>query len=225
MSLNCSVGALLGLILNGLLSSTHKGTLECVVPINITECAQSVCAQRGVVSWCILSWGVLGGSVCCSIVGRVWLLTVSLWLVIALVARPVISSLPLLIVGGRLVGTVLLCEHLSQRSGWSRGRGLNLLHWWWIVYLWGWWCHKSRNFPHILLCWPSHGLSLLWWHRLCTRGCCSGLGHHSSIVWSLVLVRNISSVAWLWCDGRWCRSRLWLLGDWPYDVIRSVGCP
>ena len=42
---------------------------------------------------------------------------------------------------------------------------------------------------------------------------------------SLVLVSNISSVAWLGCNDRWCRSRLWLLGDWPYDAICSVGCP
>ena len=46
-----SIGGLMGLILNGLLSSTHEGTLECVVPIDLTECAWLVCAQRGVVSW------------------------------------------------------------------------------------------------------------------------------------------------------------------------------
>ena len=98
----------MGLVLNGLLSTTHDGTLECVVAINITECAQLVCAQQGIVSWSIWSWGVLGGSICCSIIGRVWLLTTSIWLVIVLVLGPIISSLPLLIVGGRLVGTVLL---------------------------------------------------------------------------------------------------------------------
>ena len=80
-------------------------------------------------------------------------------------------------------------------------------------------------FPHILLCWPSHGLSLLRWHRLCIRDCFFGLGHHSSIVWSLVFVSNISSVAWLWCNDRWCQSRLQLLGDQSYDAIRSMGCP
>ena len=42
------------------------------------------------------------------------MLTTSLQLVIALVAGPIVSSFPLLIIGGRLVGTVLLCEHLSQ---------------------------------------------------------------------------------------------------------------
>ena len=167
-----------------------------------------VCVQWGIASWCILSWGVLGWLVCCSIIGRVWLLTASLQLVIALVAGPVICSFPLLI-----IGTVLLCKHLSQRSGWSGGGGLNLLHWQCIVDLWGWWCHKCGNLPHILLCCPSHGLSLLWWHRLCIGSCCSGLGHHSSIVWSLVLVRSTSSAAWLWCNGRWCRSRLWLSRD------------
>ena len=108
-----SIGGLLGLILNGLLSSTHEGTLKCVVPIDLIECAWLVCVKRGVASWCILSWGVLGRSVCCGIIGRVWLLTASLRLVIALVTGLIISSFPLLIVGGRLVGTVLLCEHLS----------------------------------------------------------------------------------------------------------------
>ena len=147
-----SVVSLLGLILNGLLSTTHDGTLKCVVPIDVIECTGLVCAQRGVASWCILSWGVLGELVYCGIVGRVWLLTASLRLVIGLVPRPIISSLPLLIVGGKLVGTVLLCEHLPQWSGWSGGRGLNRLHWWCIVDFWGWRCHKCGHFPHILLC-------------------------------------------------------------------------
>ena len=84
--------------------------------------------QQGIASWCILSCGVLGGSVCCGIVGRVWLLTASLWLVIGLVPGPIIFSFPLLVVGGRLVGMVLLCEHLSQRSEWSGGRGLHRLY-------------------------------------------------------------------------------------------------
>ena len=91
--------------------------------------------------------------------------------------------------------------------------------------MWWWWCHKCRNFPHILLCWPSHGLSLLRWCRMCVGSCCSGLGHHSCIVRGLVLVRNISIVAWLWCNDRWCWSLLWLLGDRSYDAICSMGCP
>ena len=128
MGLIGSIGVLLGLILNGLLSASHEGTLKCVMPINITKCTRLVCVQRSVASWCILSWGVLGWPVSHDIIGRVWLLTPSLWLVITLVARLVVSSLPLLIVGGRLVGMVLLCKHLSQRSGWSGGRGLNWLH-------------------------------------------------------------------------------------------------
>ena len=124
LGLICSIGGLLNLVLNGLLGATHEGTLECVVPIDLTECAWLVCVQRGIVSRSIWSWVVLGGSVRCGIVGRVWLLTASLWLVIGLVLGLIISSLPLLIVGGRLVGMVLLCEHLSQWSGWSRGGGL-----------------------------------------------------------------------------------------------------
>ena len=171
----CHVGGLLGLILNGLLSMSHKGTLKRVIPINITECARLVCVQWNIESWCILSWGVLGWLVCRDIVGRVRLLTTSLRLIISLVAGTIISRFPLLIVGGRLVGMILLCEHLSQWSGWSRGKGLNFLHWWCIVYLWGWWCHKCGNFPHILLCCPSHGLILLRWHRLCIGICCSRL--------------------------------------------------
>ena len=138
-------------VLNGLLSVTHEGTLKSVVPINIIECVWLVCAQQCVVPWCILSWGFLGGSVCYDIVGRVWLLTASLRLVIGLVLGLIISSLPLLIVGGRLVGTVLLCKHLSQWSGWSRCGGLNRLHWWCIVDLWRWCCHECGYLPHILL--------------------------------------------------------------------------
>ena len=155
----------------------------------------------------------MGWLVCHDTVGRVQLLTASLWLIIALVTGLVISSFPLLIVGGRLAGMVFLCKYLSQWSGWSRGRGLNLLHWWCIVDLWGSGCHKCGNFPHILLCWPSHGLSLLQWCRLCIGSCCSGLGHHSSIVRGFVLVSNTSSVAWLWCNSRWCWLRPWLLRD------------
>ena len=153
-------------------------------------------------------WGVLGWSMRCGIVGRVRLLTASLLLIIGLVSGSIISSFPLLIVGGRLVGMVLLCKHLLQRSGWSGGGGLNWLHWWCIVDLWGWQYHKCGYFPYILLCWPSHGMILLWWHRLCIGSCRSRLRHHSSIVRILVLVSNISSVAWLWCDDRW-----WLLRD------------
>ena len=71
MGLVHSIGDLLGLILNGLLSSTHEGTLECVVPIDFTECAWLVCAQRGVASRRIWSWEVLGGSVHYDTVGRI----------------------------------------------------------------------------------------------------------------------------------------------------------
>ena len=78
VGLVCGIGGLLGLVLNGLLSTIHEGTLECVVPIDLIECAQLVCAQRGVASRSIWSWGVLGGSLRCSIVGRIWLLTASL---------------------------------------------------------------------------------------------------------------------------------------------------
>ena len=122
------IGGLLDLILNGLLSVSHEGTLKCVMAIKIIECTRLVCMQRSIASWCILLWGVLGWPVSHGIIGRVRLLTVSLWLVISLVAGLVVSSFPLLIIGGRLVGMVLLCEHLSQWSGWSGGRGLNLLH-------------------------------------------------------------------------------------------------
>ena len=69
---------------------------------NIIECTRSVCTQRIVASWCILSWGVLGWLVSHDIIGRVWLLSASLRLVIPLVVGPIVSSLPLLIVGGRL---------------------------------------------------------------------------------------------------------------------------
>ena len=108
-----SVGGLLNLVLNGLLGMTHEGTLKCVVPIDLTECAWLVCAQQSIASRSIWSWGVLGGSVHYGIVGRIWLLIASLWLVIGLVLRLIILGLPLLIVRVRLVGTVLLCKHLS----------------------------------------------------------------------------------------------------------------
>ena len=152
------------------------------------------------------------------------MLIASMRLIISLVVGSIIPSFPLLIVGGRMVGTVLLCEQLSQRSEWSGCGGLHWLHWWCIVDFWGWWYHKCGNLTHILLCWLSHGLSLLRWHRLYVGSCCSELRHHSCVVWSLVLVSNSSSVSWLWCNSRWCQSRLWLLGDRSYDVVRSMGC-
>ena len=149
----------------------------------------------------------------------------SLWLIIGLVSSSIIPSLPLLIIGGWLVGTVLLCKHLSQWSRWSRGGGLNHLHWWCIINLGGWWCHKCGHLPHVLLCLPCQGLSLLRWCRLCVRSCCSGLGHHSCIVRSLVLVGNTSSVAWLWWYCRCCWMVLWLVRDKTYDSICSMGFP
>ena len=54
------------------------------------------------------------GQLAATVIGRVQLLTTSLWLVISLVAGMVVSSFPLLIVRGRMFGAVLLCEHLSQ---------------------------------------------------------------------------------------------------------------
>ena len=55
------VGSLLDIVLNGLLSTTHEGTLECVVPIDLKECEQLVCAQQGVEFRSIWSWGFLVG--------------------------------------------------------------------------------------------------------------------------------------------------------------------
>ena len=109
------VGGMLNLVPNGLLSATHEGTLEFVVPIDLTECAWLVCMQWGVVSRCIWLWRILGWSVCHNIVGGVWLLTASLLFIIALVPGSVIPSFPLLIIGGWLVGTIFMCKHLSQR--------------------------------------------------------------------------------------------------------------
>ena len=99
------------------------------------------------------------------------------------------------------------------------------MHWWCIINLGGWRCHKCGNFFCVLLCLPRQGLSLLQWHRLFVRSCCSGLGHHSCIVRSLFLVGNTSSVAWLWWSCRWCQMVLWLLGDQACDAICSMGCP
>ena len=152
LCLVCSVGSLLGLVSNGLLRAAHEGTLECIVPIDLTECAWLVCAQQGVVSRCIWSWGVLGGLIHCGIIGRVQLLTATLWFIIGLVLGPNISSLPLLIFGGRLVGTILFCKYLSQRSGLSRSGGLDRLRWWCIINLGGLRCHKCGHLPRILLC-------------------------------------------------------------------------
>ena len=141
------VGGMLNLVPNGLVSATHEGILECVVPIDLIECAWLVCTHWGIASWCIWSWRILDWPVCRRIVGRFWLLTTSLRLNVALVLGSVIPSLPFFIIGGWLVWTVLLCKHLSQWSGWSKGGGLNHLHWWCIVYLGGWKCHKRGNFP------------------------------------------------------------------------------
>ena len=89
----------------------------------------------------------------------------------------------------------------------------------------GWWCHECGHFPRVLLCWPSQGLSLLQWHRLGIRSCGSGLGHHSCIVRSLVLVGNTMGVGWLWWYCRWCRTVLWLVGDRTNDSICGMGFP
>ena len=168
---------------------------------------------------------ILGWPVHYGIVGRIWLFTTSLRLIISLVPGLVIPGLPLLVIRGWLVGTVLLCKHLSQWSRWSKGGGLNSFHRWCIVDLGRFQCHKCGHLSHVLLCWPSQGLILLWWRRLCVRSCGFGLGHPSCIVWSLVLVGNTSSVAWLWWYCRWCQMVLWLVGDRTYDVICGMGCP
>ena len=58
---------------------------------------------------------ILSQSVFPGVVGRIWLLTSSLQLVVAPIPSSVISGFPLLVIGGRLVGTILLSKHLSQR--------------------------------------------------------------------------------------------------------------
>ena len=77
-----------------------KGTLECVVLVDPTECAWLVHTQWGVVPRCIWLCSILGWPVFCGIVGRVWLLTASLRLIVALVPGLIIPSFPLLIIGG-----------------------------------------------------------------------------------------------------------------------------
>ena len=59
---------------------------------------------------------------------------------------------------------------------------------------------------------------------MCIRNCGSRLGHHSCIVWSLVLVGNTRGVAWLWWYCRWCQTVLCLVGDRTYDAICGMGC-
>ena len=68
-----SIGDLFSLVLNGLLSMSHQGKLKYVMLIDVTECTWLVCAQQGIVSRSILTWGILGWPVCHNIVGRVQL--------------------------------------------------------------------------------------------------------------------------------------------------------
>ena len=94
---------------------------------------------------------ILGWLVCPCIVGRVWLLTASLWLVVSLIPCLVVSGLPLLVIGGWLGGTVVLFKHFSQRSRQSWGGDLGGLYGWCIVVLGAYGCYKHGNLSHILL--------------------------------------------------------------------------
>ena len=104
---------MLKFIMNGLLSTTHEGEFMCIVPIELQQLAWLICAQHRVASRCVWLLRILGWLVFLGIVGRVWLLIASLRLIVALVLGSVIFVLPLLVIGGFLVRTVLLCKHLS----------------------------------------------------------------------------------------------------------------
>ena len=156
------------------LARPMRGHSKCSAHKHHRVCTVGLCATGR----CVLVHFVMGGFGWVGLLRHCWeglVVTASLRFVIGLVLGPIISRFPLLIFGGRLVGTVLLCKYLSQWSGWSRGGGLNLLHWWCIVYLWGWRCHKYGHLTHVFLCLPCQGLSLLRCHRLCIGSCCSGL--------------------------------------------------
>ena len=103
---------MLSLVVNGLLSVTHEWVFVCIVPIDLTQLAWLICAQQGIASRCVWLLRVLGWLVFPDIVGRIWLLIASLWLIINLIPGLVVSGLHLLVIRGWLVRTVLLCKHL-----------------------------------------------------------------------------------------------------------------
>ena len=73
------------------------------------------------------------------------LLETSLSLLVSMIPTSFIPSLPLLVIGDRLVREVLLCVDLSQRSRRSWVQSQNRLHWWWVISRsssWG--CKASR---------------------------------------------------------------------------------
>ena len=113
LSWGCHIGSMLNFIMNGLLSATHEGEFMCIVPIDLTQLAWMIFVQRSVASRCVWLLRIFGWPVSLGIFGRVWFLTASLWFIVALVRGSVISGLPLLVIGGWLVRTVLLCKHLS----------------------------------------------------------------------------------------------------------------
>ena len=66
--------------------------------------------------------GILGWLVHPGVVGRIWLLTASLRLVVVFIPYLVVSGFPLLVIRGWLGGKVLLWKHLSEkrRKKWGR---------------------------------------------------------------------------------------------------------
>ena len=108
LRLGYRIGSMLNLIVNGLLGSTHEGAFMCIVPIDLTQLAWLVCAQQSITSRRVWLLRFLGWPVFPGIVGRVWLLTASLQLIVAFVQASFIFGLPLLVIGGWLVRTVLL---------------------------------------------------------------------------------------------------------------------
>ena len=111
----------------------HMWELICIVVVSVTNGAQMVSPQLRVLPRSRWMLGVLCRVICSTFIQRVRLLATSLRLVVSLIPTSFSSSLPLLVIGGRLIREVMLSIDLSLRNrrtqGWSRCR----LHRWWVI--------------------------------------------------------------------------------------------
>ena len=105
----------------------------CIMVVSVTNGAKPISLQLRVLPKSRWTLGILCKGFGSIIVRRVRLLATSLRLVVSSVPTSLSSSLPLLVIGGGLIGEVILSIELSLRNRRSRGRSRSRFHRWWVV--------------------------------------------------------------------------------------------
>ena len=111
----------------------HLWELVCIMAINVINGPQMVSLKLRVLPRSRWNLGVLCRGISSFLIGRVRLLTHPLRFVVSLVPTSQSSSLPLLVIRGRLIREVMMSVDMSLRNMRSRGWSRCRWHRWWVV--------------------------------------------------------------------------------------------